>query len=60
MLEVQRTVYSLEGSINKFLVDDKGLLVLCVFGESKMNSKKMKRLSLLGLGSFLTFESSDS
>lgn len=32
MLCVQHTVYSCEGSINKFLVDDKGLLLLCVFG----------------------------
>jgi hypothetical protein len=34
MLCVQHTVYSCEGSINKFLVDDKGLLLLCVFGAS--------------------------
>jgi hypothetical protein len=32
MLVVQQTVYSCEGSINKLLVDDKGLVVLCVFG----------------------------
>ena len=32
MLEIQRTVYSQEGSINKLLVDDKGLLVLCAWG----------------------------
>ena len=32
MLLIQQTVYSWEGSINKFIVDDKGLLVLCVFG----------------------------
>ena len=32
MLLIQQTIYSWEGSINKFIVDDKGLLVLCVFG----------------------------
>eukprot|EP00051_Salpingoeca_urceolata_P007099 m.94209 g.94209 ORF g.94209 m.94209 type:complete len:1161 (+) comp15115_c3_seq1:1094-4576(+) len=32
MLEIQRTVYHWEGSINKLLVDDKGLLVLCALG----------------------------
>lgn len=32
MLYVQRAVYTWEGSINKFMVDDKGLVVLCVFG----------------------------
>lgn len=32
MLSVQHTIYYWEGSINKFLVDDKGLLILCVFG----------------------------
>lgn len=33
MLNVQHTVYEFEGSINKFIVDDKGLLLLCVFGK---------------------------
>jgi len=28
----QRSVYALEGSVNKFLVDDKGVLLLIVFG----------------------------
>lgn len=28
----QRTVYALEGSVNKFLVDDKGVLLLIAFG----------------------------
>ncbi len=32
MLEIQRVVYHWEGSINKILVDDKGLLVLCALG----------------------------
>jgi class 3 adenylate cyclase len=32
MLHVQRAIYTWEGSINKFMVDDKGLVVLCVFG----------------------------
>ncbi|EGD79334.1 hypothetical protein PTSG_09748 [Salpingoeca rosetta] len=32
MLHVQHCIYTWEGSINKFIVDDKGLLVLCVFG----------------------------
>eukprot|EP00730_Choanoeca_flexa_P001021 TRINITY_DN10444_c0_g1_i1.p1 TRINITY_DN10444_c0_g1~~TRINITY_DN10444_c0_g1_i1.p1 ORF type:complete len:1056 (+),score=243.50 TRINITY_DN10444_c0_g1_i1:148-3168(+) len=32
MLEVQRSMYNSEGSINKLLVDDKGLLVLCAMG----------------------------
>lgn len=32
MLHVQECVYKWEGSVNKFIVDDKGLLVLCVFG----------------------------
>lgn len=32
MLEIQRSVYRWEGSINKLLVDDKGLLVLCAMG----------------------------
>lgn len=32
MLYVQRAIYTWEGSINKFLVDDKGLVVLAVFG----------------------------
>ena len=32
MLEVQRILYEFEGSINKLLVDDKGLLVLCALG----------------------------
>jgi len=29
---LQRSCYAFEGSINKFLVDDKGMLLLCVFG----------------------------
>lgn len=29
---MQRSVYALEGSVNKFLVDDKGVLLLVVFG----------------------------
>lgn len=32
MLEIQRSIYNWEGSINKLLVDDKGLLVLCAMG----------------------------
>eukprot|EP00049_Salpingoeca_infusionum_P025916 m.22608 g.22608 ORF g.22608 m.22608 type:complete len:1508 (+) comp8402_c0_seq1:777-5300(+) len=32
MLHVQQAIYTWEGSINKFIIDDKGLLVLCVFG----------------------------
>eukprot|EP00820_Chromera_velia_P016442 Cvel_26024.t1-p1 / transcript=Cvel_26024.t1 / gene=Cvel_26024 / organism=Chromera_velia_CCMP2878 / gene_product=Adenylate cyclase type 10, putative / transcript_product=Adenylate cyclase type 10, putative / location=Cvel_scaffold3031:619-7739(-) / protein_length=677 / sequence_SO=supercontig / SO=protein_coding / is_pseudo=false len=32
MTRVQRSVYSQEGSVNKFLVDDKGVLILAVFG----------------------------
>ena len=32
MLEIQRSIYRWEGSINKLLVDDKGLLVLCAMG----------------------------
>jgi hypothetical protein len=32
MLEVQRHVYAQEGSINKMLVDDKGLLAIAVLG----------------------------
>jgi hypothetical protein len=34
MLMVQQTIYSWEGSVNKFIVDDKGMLILCVFGSS--------------------------
>ncbi len=29
---MQRAVYAQEGSVNKFLVDDKGVLLLVVFG----------------------------
>eukprot|EP00038_Savillea_parva_P004006 m.132924 g.132924 ORF g.132924 m.132924 type:complete len:1339 (+) comp11346_c1_seq2:580-4596(+) len=32
MLEIQRHVFAQEGSINKMLVDDKGLLTIAVFG----------------------------
>lgn len=32
MTNVQKAVYAQEGSINKFLVDDKGVLLLAVFG----------------------------
>ncbi len=32
MLAIQLVIYHHEGSINKFVVDDKGILVLCVFG----------------------------
>ena len=32
MFEVQRTIYKYQGAINKLSVDDKGLLVLAVFG----------------------------
>ena len=32
MLGVQKAVYAHEGAVNKFLVDDKGLIFLCVFG----------------------------
>ena len=32
MLHVQECIYKWEGSVNKFMVDDKGLIVLCVFG----------------------------
>ncbi len=34
MLTIQHAIYAWEGSINKFLVDDKGMLILCVFGAS--------------------------
>jgi class 3 adenylate cyclase len=37
MLEIQRTVYHWEGSINKMFVDDKGLLVLCALGLPPMH-----------------------
>eukprot|EP00042_Codosiga_hollandica_P050953 m.618782 g.618782 ORF g.618782 m.618782 type:complete len:1572 (-) comp58191_c0_seq1:134-4849(-) len=37
MLTIQHAVYAWEGSINKFLVDDKGMLVLCVFGLPPMS-----------------------
>jgi len=33
----QRSCYALEGSINKFLVDDKGMLLLVVFGLPPLN-----------------------
>ena len=36
MLAVQHAVYQWEGSINKFLVDDKGLVILCVFGARRV------------------------
>ena len=36
MLQIQRALYIWEGSINKFMVDDKGLMALCVFGEQGM------------------------
>ena len=32
MLQIQRSVYHWHGSINKLLMDDKGLLVLCAWG----------------------------
>jgi class 3 adenylate cyclase len=32
MLHVQHAVYTWEGSINKFMVDEKGMSALCVFG----------------------------
>eukprot|EP00040_Diaphanoeca_grandis_P035762 m.225582 g.225582 ORF g.225582 m.225582 type:complete len:1526 (+) comp33464_c0_seq2:186-4763(+) len=32
MLKIQESVYSCEGSINKILVDDKGLLCVCALG----------------------------
>ena len=32
MLHVQHSVYTWEGSLNKFMVDDKGMSALCVFG----------------------------
>eukprot|EP00054_Salpingoeca_dolichothecata_P023737 m.159329 g.159329 ORF g.159329 m.159329 type:complete len:1404 (+) comp24791_c0_seq2:67-4278(+) len=32
MLEIQRIVYQFEGSVNKLLVDDKGLLAMCALG----------------------------
>jgi class 3 adenylate cyclase len=32
MLRIQETIYQWEGSVNKLVVDDKGLLVLCAFG----------------------------
>ncbi|EDQ88063.1 uncharacterized protein MONBRDRAFT_32966 [Monosiga brevicollis MX1] len=32
MTELQRVIFNYEGVINKLLVDDKGLLALCVFG----------------------------
>lgn len=34
---LQRSVYALEGSVNKFLVDDKGMLLLVVFGLPPLN-----------------------
>jgi hypothetical protein len=36
MLTIQHAIYAWEGSINKFLVDDKGMLILCVFGASDL------------------------
>jgi len=33
----QRSCYALEGSVNKFLVDDKGMLLLVVFGLPPLN-----------------------
>lgn len=33
----QRSVYALEGSINKFMVDDKGMVLLAVFGLPPVN-----------------------
>jgi len=33
----QRSVYALEGSINKFMVDDKGMVLLVVFGLPPVN-----------------------
>ena len=36
MSSVQRACYENEGQVNKFLVDDKGLLFLCVFGTPPM------------------------
>ena len=36
MSSVQVACYEQEGSVNKFLVDDKGLLFLCVFGTPPM------------------------
>ena len=33
---MQRTVYVVEGSLNKFLVDDKGSTLLAVFGLSPL------------------------
>lgn len=32
MLRIQETIYQWEGSVNKLMVDDKGLLVLCALG----------------------------
>eukprot|EP00039_Didymoeca_costata_P010268 m.137830 g.137830 ORF g.137830 m.137830 type:complete len:1191 (+) comp14763_c0_seq1:324-3896(+) len=37
MLRVQETIYHWEGSVNKLMVDDKGLLVVCAFGLPPMH-----------------------
>eukprot|EP00929_Paragymnodinium_shiwhaense_P086411 TRINITY_DN4692_c0_g1_i3.p1 TRINITY_DN4692_c0_g1~~TRINITY_DN4692_c0_g1_i3.p1 ORF type:complete len:1802 (-),score=346.75 TRINITY_DN4692_c0_g1_i3:263-5668(-) len=37
MMLFQRSIYALEGSVNKFLVDDKGMLLLAVFGLPPLN-----------------------
>ena len=37
MLEVQKAVYLYEGSINKFLMDDKGSTLIGVFGLPPMS-----------------------
>merc|ERR1719247_1114872 len=34
---LQRAIYALEGSVNKFLVDDKGVLLLAAFGLPPLN-----------------------
>ena len=49
MLLIQQTVYSWEGSINKFIVDDKGLLVLCVFGLFSDSSSQLSGDSVCAL-----------
>lgn len=32
MLQIQEIIYQAEGSVNKMMIDDKGQVILCVFG----------------------------
>ena len=49
MLLVQQTCYSCQGSINKFLVDDKGMLIVCVFGKSLVPIYQLQLSCISGL-----------